>query len=87
MYADYVIIYRIDQKACYILRAERAKELAHPSGKDNNVTYWIEPRDYETDEFRNQWNVIGPGFVAAVEGSPPDIDEGDIFPGEPATQS
>jgi len=42
----------------YILKPEEVKKLAHPSGKGEHVSYWLEPPRYTAPKFHNQWERI-----------------------------
>lgn len=37
------------------------RELANPNEKDGEVSYWLEPRDYETEQFQERWYRMGSG--------------------------
>ncbi|MBN2427013.1 MAG: hypothetical protein JXK94_01600 [Deltaproteobacteria bacterium] len=47
------------EPAAYILKAEEVMKLAHPENKDGRVSYWLEPRSYESEDFREAWGRIG----------------------------
>lgn len=46
-----------DNPTCYIMRKEEVRLRA--SQDKNGGAYWLEPRDYDHDEFRNAWDRIG----------------------------
>ncbi len=49
-----------DEPTCYIMRLEEVKALAHSSDiakmKSGKPAHWLQPRSYESDEFRNAWH-------------------------------
>ena len=62
--ADYVVVCRKaaeDNPECFVLTPEEVKELANRNEKNGKVSYWLEPRDYETDRSREGWGRIGGG--------------------------
>jgi hypothetical protein len=62
--ADYLVVCRRvveDHPECFILKPGEAKELANRNEKEGRVSYWLEPRDYETERFRETWDRIGGG--------------------------
>jgi hypothetical protein len=46
---------------CFILKPEEVKRLTHQSVKNDKVSYWLERKDYETDEYCEKWDRIGQG--------------------------
>ena len=57
---DYwVIVYKVvDNPVAFIMKPDDVKTLATPSGQSNETTYWLETKDYDTDEFREAWSRI-----------------------------
>jgi hypothetical protein len=47
--------------ACFIMKPEEVKRLAHRGEKDGRVGYWLRANKYHTDKFREAWDRIGPG--------------------------
>src|SRR5262249_47201801 len=59
--ADFLIICRYVQREkpeCFVLTPEEVKQLCHPSGKGDKVSYWLEAPQYEATEFREKWERI-----------------------------
>lgn len=46
-----------DQPICFLMRQEEVKERA--SQDKNGGAFWLEPRDYDQEEFRDAWDRIG----------------------------
>ena len=60
--ADYLVVCSKvieDNPECFILTQEEVRELANRNEKDGRVSYWLELRDYETEQFREKWGRIG----------------------------
>ena len=58
----WVIINRvISEPTFFILTPDEIKERAHRGEKDGRVSYWLQPKDYELDEFQGAWQRIGRG--------------------------
>jgi hypothetical protein len=61
--ADFLIVCRYvqtDEPECFILPKDDAKRLCHPSGKEDNVSYWLEAAQYEGSEFPERWDRVSP---------------------------
>ena len=61
-FPDYLVVCsRVieDNPEWFILTQEEVKELANRNGKDGQVSYWLELRDYEAEQFREKWGRIG----------------------------
>jgi hypothetical protein len=61
--ADFVIICAeifSESPKVYILKGEEVKKMVKKMVKDNRVSYWLQPKDY--DRYRNRWEVIGKGY-------------------------
>ncbi|MBA4359076.1 MAG: hypothetical protein C0405_15275 [Desulfovibrio sp.] len=61
----WVIVNRVasQEPQTFILQPEEVRERAHRGEKDGSVSYWLHPKDYEQDEFRDAWKRIGHGGV------------------------
>jgi hypothetical protein len=46
-----------DQPVCFVMRKEEVE--ANASQDKNGGAFWLEPRDYDRDEYRNAWDRIG----------------------------
>jgi hypothetical protein len=65
LFADFVVVCRHalrETPECFVLTPEEVRKLAHKGGKDEKVSYWLQPRDYATDAFREKWERIGSGL-------------------------
>lgn len=61
--ADFWIIINqvISKPTAFILTPDEVKQRAHRGEKDGQISYWLEPKDYESDDFRAAWHRIGRG--------------------------
>ena len=46
---------------CFILSTDEVKDLANRNEKDGEVSYWLELRDHESEQFRERWDRMGSG--------------------------
>jgi len=61
MLADYWIIVNNVEKtpAVFVLTPAEIRKRAHRGERDGNISYWLQPKDYEVKEFRDRWDRIG----------------------------
>ena len=59
----WVIINKVasDTPSAFILLPQEVRELSKHGEKDGRVSYWLQPREYEQDAFRERWERIGVG--------------------------
>jgi hypothetical protein len=65
LFADFVVVCRHvirETPECFVLTPEEMRRLIHRGEKNGKVSYWLQPRDYATDEFRENWERIGSGL-------------------------
>jgi hypothetical protein len=58
--ADWVIVctrVREDSPICYVLTPDEVSKLANRDKRGDN--YWLEPPQYDTEEFEERWDRIG----------------------------
>ena len=66
LFADYVVICRKvtgDHPECFILTPDEIEGLVHRGEKDGRISYWLQPREYEAERFRERWDRIGSGLT------------------------
>jgi hypothetical protein len=64
LFADFVVVCRHvirEPPECFVLSPEEVRKLVHRGEKNGKVSYWLQPRDYARDEFRENWERIGSG--------------------------
>jgi hypothetical protein len=49
---------------CFIMKPIEVTQLAHRGEKEGRISYWLQPKHYDTDQFREAWDRIGRGDVA-----------------------
>jgi len=58
----WIIVSKVATKPeCFIMKPDEVRHLAHRGEKDARVSYWLQPNQYDTDEFREAWDRIGRG--------------------------
>lgn len=45
----------------YILLPHEVKAMAHKGEKNDKISYWLQPKQYAIDAFREKWDRIGHG--------------------------
>jgi hypothetical protein len=50
---------------CFIMKPGEVKQPAHRGEKEGRISYWLQPNQYEADEFREAWDRIGRGDAAS----------------------
>jgi hypothetical protein len=66
---DFFVICRnisIDTPECFILVPTEVRELAHRGEKDGRTSYWLQPKQYESENFQDRWERIGKGSRTAL---------------------
>jgi hypothetical protein len=49
--------------------------LAHRGEKNGKVSFWLQPRDYATNKFREKWEQIGSGLSAEMVAEGADAEQ------------
>ena len=44
---------------CFVMLPDEVRQAAHRGEKDGRVSYWLQPPEYNKDEYREAWNRIG----------------------------
>ena len=47
----------------FIMLPEEIKTLAHRNEKNSKVSFWLQPKSYESSEFKEAWERIGHGHT------------------------
>ncbi len=50
----------------FIMCPEEVRERAHRGEKEGRITYWLQPRDYDREQFREAW-----GRLSVAKATPP----------------
>lgn len=65
LFADYIIICRnalAEKPECFILMPREVRKLIHRGEKEGKISYWLQPRNYEVEKYREVWDRIGSGI-------------------------
>jgi hypothetical protein len=65
---DFFVICRnvvMESPECFVLRPDEVRARAHRGEKAGRVSYWLPPKDYAVNEFREAWERIGYGLTVA----------------------
>ena len=57
---DYWVIVNkaVTEPQAFVMKPEEVKDLAHRGERSGRVSYWLQPKSYDTDEFREAWGRI-----------------------------
>lgn len=65
LFGDFFVICRnaiTDAPECFVLLPQEVREGAHRGVKDAKVSYWLQPKNYAVDAYRENWERIGSGL-------------------------
>ena len=51
-----------DAPECFVLTPQEVRDRAHRGVKEDRVSFWLQPKDYAVDQFREAWDRIGSGL-------------------------
>lgn len=74
IFGDFFIICRnvaLDRPECFVLKPAEVRALAHKGDKDGKVSYWLQPKQYATPQFHDQWDRIGKGSTTTLPDNEP----------------
>jgi hypothetical protein len=54
-----------ERPECFVLLPSEVRERAHRGEKDGRISYWLQPNQYASTEFREAWSRVGRGDQAA----------------------
>ncbi len=56
----WIIISRVaSSPTAFVLRPSEVKERAHRGEKDGRISFWLQPVDYDQEQFREAWARVG----------------------------
>src|SRR5436305_6836433 len=58
LFADFVVVCRHviqETPECFVMTPEEIRKLVFRGEKNDKVSFWLQPKDYATDEFREKW--------------------------------
>jgi len=57
----------VSNPVAFILTPDEVRELAHRGERNGRVSFWLQPKSYDRDEFREAWHRIGRGDGQVAE--------------------
>ena len=66
LFADFVVVCRHvirETPECFVLTPAEIRKRVHRGEKNGKISFWLQPRDYTTEEFREKWDRIGSGLI------------------------
>ncbi|OPY49888.1 MAG: hypothetical protein A4E49_02970 [Methanosaeta sp. PtaU1.Bin112] len=58
----WIIIVNVSQDPhAFVMLPSEVKQMAHKGVKEGRISYWLQPVDYDRDDFRERWDRIGRG--------------------------
>jgi hypothetical protein len=66
LFGDFFVVCRnvaSERPECFVLTPAEVRQLAHRGEKDGKVSFWLQPKDYETEKFREAWSRVGSGLT------------------------
>ena len=64
LFGDFFVICRrleTSTPECFVLTPSEVRELAHKGEKDGKTSFWLQPKQYATEAYREKWERIGHG--------------------------
>ena len=52
-----------ERPECFVLTPDEVRHLAHRGERDGKVSFWLQPKEYEAEEFREAWSRVGSGIT------------------------
>ena len=74
LFGDFFIVCRnvaLEMPECFVLTPPEVRALAHKGEKDGKTSYWLQPKQYETLQFRDKWDRIGRGSITTLPDNEP----------------
>lgn len=53
----------LTEPKAFVLLPYEVIERAHKGVKDERISFWLQPKDYDADKFREAWHRIGTGKI------------------------
>lgn len=62
--ADFIIVCvraYSNEPNCFVLTPNEVRQLAHKGVKNGKISYWLQPKSYFCEQFKEKWRLIGLG--------------------------
>ena len=66
LFGDWFVICRnvaTESPECFVLTPGEVRELAHRGEKEGRISFWLQPKQYESPSFHEAWHRIGNGLA------------------------
>jgi len=66
LFGDFFVICRnvaSERPECFVLTPDEVRRLAHRGEKEGKVSFWLQPKDYDAEKFREAWTRVGSGIT------------------------
>lgn len=66
LFGDFLIICRnvaSERPECFVLTPDEVRHLAFRGEKGGKVSFWLQPKDYAVEKFREAWSRVGSGIA------------------------
>ncbi len=73
---DFFVICRnvaLGTPECFVLTPAEVRGLAHRGEKDDKISFWLQPKQYDAPRFRDKWDRIGKGSVITLPDNESDV--------------
>jgi hypothetical protein len=64
LFGDFFIVCRniaAETPECFILKPAEVRQLVHRGEKNGKTSFWLQPKQYDAEQFREKWERIGRG--------------------------
>ena len=65
LFGDFFVVCRrleTTSPECFVLTPDEVCKLAHRGEKDGKISFWLQPKQYAAEDYRERWDRIGPGL-------------------------
>lgn len=69
LFADFFVVcskVALENPECFVLIPSEVRNLAQRGEKEGRISYWLQPKEYAVDSFREAWKRIGDGTAGIV---------------------
>jgi hypothetical protein len=64
LFADYVVVCNklsTGEPECFVMSPKEIRKMIHKGIKGSKISFWLQPKDYDNDMYREKWHRIGVG--------------------------
>jgi hypothetical protein len=66
LFGDFFVVCRnvaSERPECFVLTPDEVRRLAHRGERNGKVSFWLQPKDYGHEKFREAWSRVGSGIT------------------------